>query len=41
VDADTDTDLFIGWDLDTQLRGSDDNWSLKTDVDVEVDVDAD
>ena len=41
VDADTDTLLFIGWDLDTQLRGSDDDWSLKTDVDVEVDVEAD
>ena len=41
VDADIQTDLFIGWDLDTQLRGSDDNWSLKTDFDVEVDVEAD
>jgi hypothetical protein len=40
VDADTVTDLSLGWDLDSQLRGSDDNWSLKSDVDVDVDVDA-
>jgi hypothetical protein len=40
VDADTVTDLWLGWDLDSQLRGSDDNWSLKSDVDVDVDVDA-
>ena len=39
VDADTVTDLWLGWDLDSQLRGSDDNWSLKSDVDVDVDVD--
>jgi hypothetical protein len=38
VDADTVTDLWLGWDLDSQLRGSDDNWSLKSDVDVDVDV---
>ncbi len=41
VDADTDTDLWLGWDIDSQLRGSDDNWSLKTDLDVDVDVAAD
>lgn len=39
VDADIVTDLWLGWDLDSQLRGSDDNWSLKSDVDVDVDVD--
>ena len=39
VDADTVTDLWLGWDLDSQLRGSDDNWSLKSDLDVDVDVD--
>jgi hypothetical protein len=41
VDADTETDLFVGWDVDTQLSGSDDDWTLKTDLDVEVDVAAD
>jgi hypothetical protein len=40
VDADTVTDLWLGWDLDSQLHGSDDNWSLKSEVDVDVDVDA-
>ena len=40
VDADIVTDLWLGWDLDSQLRGSDDNWSLKSDVNVEVDVEA-
>ena len=40
VDADTVTDLWLGWDLDSQLHGSDDNWSLKSDVDVDVDVEA-
>ncbi len=40
VDADTVTDLWLGWDLDSQLRGSDDNWSLKSDVNVDVDVEA-
>jgi hypothetical protein len=40
VDADTVTDLWLGWDLDSQLSGSGDNWSLKSDLDVDVDVDA-
>jgi hypothetical protein len=38
VDPDTVTTLWVGWDLDTELRGSGDNWNLGTNVDLAVDV---
>lgn len=40
VDEDNITSVWVGWDLDNQLSGADEVWSLGTDVNLNSSIDA-